>query len=86
MRVRSTIEVARRLGVPEWRLGRLIRDGVIPAPPLVAGRRLWTVRHVRDAAAALRAAGLLPPIHDPADLAVERAAELDHEVARAVRP
>ena len=81
MRVRSTIEVARTLGVPEWRLGRLVRDGVIHAPPLVAGRRLWTSRHVHDAEVALRASGVLPQDPHPVDLAADPRAECDRDEA-----
>lgn len=81
MQVHTTLEVARALRVPEWRLGRLVREGVIEAPPLVAGRRLWQARHVRAAEASLRRAGLLPPTHDPMDRAADLAAESAYENA-----
>ncbi len=59
MRVQSTLEVSRALGVPEWRLARIIRNDVIEPPPLVAGRRVWSLCHIHAAEAALRQAGVL---------------------------
>ncbi len=50
--LRSTLEVARLLAVPEWRIEQSIRRGLIPAPPIVGGARVWTselVELLRDA-------------------------------------
>ena len=47
----STGEAARAIGTTEPRLNGLIRRGAInPAPPLVAGRRLWSFEHLLQAA------------------------------------
>ena len=40
MRIRSTLEVSRELGVPGWRLNDLVRRRDVQ-PAVVAGRRLW---------------------------------------------
>ncbi len=51
---KSTGEAAKALGVSEPRLNDLIRRGRInPAPRLFAGRRLWEVTHIRQAARVL---------------------------------
>jgi len=50
----STGCVAQLLGVTEPRLNDLVRRGKVrPAPPVVAGRRLWTPEHVLRAAEVL---------------------------------
>ena len=47
----STGQAAAYLGVAEPRLNDLVRRGKIdPAPPVLAGRRLWEAEHVRQAA------------------------------------
>ncbi len=54
MKIKSTGQVARELGVPEPRLNDLIRRQKIdPTPELFAGRRLWERHHIRQAAEAL---------------------------------
>lgn len=46
----STGRAALILGVTEPQLGDVIRRGKVhPAPPVVAGRRLWTRDHLRKA-------------------------------------
>ena len=53
-RPKSTGEVAASFATTEPRLNHLIRRGLIdPAPPVVSGRRLWGLEHVRQAARAL---------------------------------
>ena len=53
----STGEAAKSLGVLEPQLNDLVRRGKIdPAPPLVAGRRLWGDEHLRAAAERLEKA------------------------------
>jgi hypothetical protein len=55
----STGEAARLLRVVEPTLSGLIRRGrIVPPPPIVAGRRAWSVEHVHCAA---RALGVDPP-------------------------
>lgn len=50
----TTGELARLLDTTEPRLGELVRRGHIePRPQVVSGRRLWTRRQARQAAAAL---------------------------------
>ncbi len=46
----STGQAAKELTVTEPRLNDLIRRGKIPAPPVLAGRRLWNREHIRQAA------------------------------------
>ena len=46
----STGQVARFLGVTEPRLNDLVRREKIVPPPVSAGRRLWDLVHVQDAA------------------------------------
>lgn len=50
---------AHLLGTTEPRLAETVRRGhVSPPPPILAGRRLWSAEHLRQAAEAL---GLLTP-------------------------
>lgn len=52
----STGHAARLLQTTEPRLGEAVRQGKVnPAPPIVAGRRLWSAEHILAAAAALDA-------------------------------
>jgi hypothetical protein len=54
MSTRSTGQVAALLGLTEPRLNDLLRRGkILGAPPCVAGRRIWSERHITAAAAAL---------------------------------
>ena len=47
----STGQAARLLGVIEPRLAETVRRGKVwPPPPVLAGRRLWSREHVRQAA------------------------------------
>ena len=47
----STGHAARLLDVSEPRLNALVRQGkVVPTPEVVAGRRLWHLEHVLQAA------------------------------------
>lgn len=47
-------QAAAILGITEPRLSELVRQGRIePRPPVVAGRRLWSLEHVLKAAGAL---------------------------------
>ena len=53
-RVRSTGEVARRLGVQPYRLHYLVTTGRVPEPALrVAGKRAWTNAELQAAKEAL---------------------------------
>lgn len=50
----STGQVARLLGTTEPHLAECVRRGrVSPRPPVLAGRRLWSPKHVAQVAAAL---------------------------------
>ena len=50
----STGQSADRLGVIEPRLNDLVRRGkIVPEPPILAGRRLWALEHLLQAAEAL---------------------------------
>ena len=50
----GTGEAARYLGITEPELAQAVRLGKIsPAPPIIAGRRLWEPEHVLQAAEAL---------------------------------
>lgn len=46
----STGQAARRLGLTEPQLAQAVRLGKVPSPPIVAGRRLWTLDLLRRAA------------------------------------
>jgi hypothetical protein len=47
----STGEAAQLLGTTEPRLAETVRRGKVnPAPPIMAGRRLWGPQHLRQAA------------------------------------
>lgn len=49
-----TGQAARLLGVTEPRLAETVRRGrVRPEPPIVAGRRLWELQHLLQAASSL---------------------------------
>lgn len=51
----STGQAARLLGTTEPRLSETVRRGrVMPAPVVLAGRRLWSLDQFRQAARALR--------------------------------
>lgn len=66
MDVLSSLDVARELGCPEWRLDKAIRRGLIPAPRIVGGSRVWTrdlVEQLRDAIGHAGTRGR--PGHDP---------------------
>jgi hypothetical protein len=46
----TTTEAAARLNIPNWRLARLVRSGVIPEPGLRVGlMRGWTPRDIDSA-------------------------------------
>lgn len=50
----STGQAAQLLGVTEPQLAETVRRGkVTPQPPILAGRRLWSPEHIRQAAEAL---------------------------------
>lgn len=48
-----TGDAARLLGTSEARLSEIVRRGKIDPPPVLAGRRIWSLRHVVQAAAVL---------------------------------
>lgn len=51
-RLLSTGQAARLLGITEPKLADLVRRGKVePAPPVIAGRRLWGLPDVLKAAA-----------------------------------
>ena len=51
---RSTGEAARLLHCTEPQLAETVRRGhVVPEPPILAGRRLWSLEHLVQAADAL---------------------------------
>ena len=54
---RSSLEVARLLGVPEWMLDKAIRRGDIAPPPKIGGVRVWPPDLVANLRAALAARG-----------------------------
>jgi len=58
MEVLSSLDVARELGCPEWRLDKAIRRGLIPAPRIVGGARVWTRDLVDQLRQALARAGV----------------------------
>lgn len=58
-RVLGTADVAKLLGVPEWRLNECVRRRDVPRPPMLSGRRLWTAQLVEAARAALARRGVL---------------------------
>jgi hypothetical protein len=50
----ATGEAARLLGTTEPKLSEVVRRGrITPAPPVLAGRRLWEPDHLLQAATAL---------------------------------
>ena len=48
---KTTTELGRELGVQTYRLAYAVQTGALPAPQIVAGRRLWTP-HQAEAARA----------------------------------
>jgi hypothetical protein len=58
-------EVARRYGVPVWRVRRLYERELLPQAPRAATWRLVAVRDLPKVRKALQAAGYLPPVEVP---------------------
>ena len=52
--VRGTLDVARSLGIPVWKLEQIVRDERIVIPH-IGGIRVWSAAHVEQLAAALAA-------------------------------
>ena len=68
----TTGQVARLLGATEPQLSELVRRGrVAPPPEVLAGRRLWSPDHIRQAAEALDIG--------PDRLGPLRSGEVDHD-------
>ena len=62
MEYRGTLDVARGLGIPEWRLEKLIRQQLIPTPTIIGRIRVWSVDDVGRARAKLEELGVLKPV------------------------
>ncbi len=46
----TTGQVGQLLGQTEPQVSDLVRRGKVPPPPIVAGRRLWSKKHLAEAA------------------------------------
>lgn len=54
-------ELARRLGIPVWKVRRLYERGLLPEPARIGIYRMVSVRDIPTIKEKLRVAGYLPP-------------------------
>lgn len=60
-------EAARRLGVPEWTVGRMFSRGLVPEPPRLARARVISEESLPELRDALERAGYLRAEAEPTE-------------------